>query len=45
MVVGGDGRDGEQFEHQPWQPAMASLEGDLFFSLVSKSRPQLNESS
>jgi hypothetical protein len=41
----GGGGGGEQLEHQPWQPAMASMAADLFFSLVCKSRPQLNESS
>ena len=40
-----DGRGGgEQLEHQPWQPATASVEEDLFFSLVCKSRPQPDES-
>jgi hypothetical protein len=47
MGTGDDvgGGEGEQLEHQPWQPAMASTEGDLLFSLVRKSRPRLNESS
>ena len=35
---------GRTVEHQPWQPAMASTKEDLLFSLVSKSRPQLDES-
>ncbi len=38
------GRGWRTVEHQPWQPAMASTKEDLLFSLVSKSRPQLDES-